>query len=51
MKGEVEKVWNNETSDGRKYQVLQVNGVRYSLRMGLLLPSGNRAAEAEDMGD
>ena len=31
MKGEVEKVWNNETSDGRKYQVLQVNGVRYSL--------------------
>jgi len=31
MKGEVEKVWNNETSDGRKYHVLQVNGERYSL--------------------
>lgn len=31
MKGEVEKIWNNETSDGRKYQVLQANGERYSL--------------------
>ena len=31
MKGEVEKIWNNETSDGRKYQVFQINGERYSL--------------------
>lgn len=31
MKGEVEKVWKNETSDGRKYEVLQIQGVRYSL--------------------
>jgi len=31
MKGEVEKVWKNETSDGRKYEVLQIGGQRYSL--------------------
>ena len=31
MKGEVEKVWKNETADGRKYEVLQIGGVRYSL--------------------
>ena len=31
MKGEVEKVWKNETQDGRRYEVLQINGDRYSL--------------------
>jgi hypothetical protein len=31
MKGEVEKVWKNETSDGRKYEVFQIGGQRYSL--------------------
>jgi len=31
MKGEIEKIWKNETSDGRKYNVLQINGERYSL--------------------
>jgi len=31
MKGEVEKVWKNETEDGRRYEVLQINGERYSL--------------------
>jgi len=31
MKGEVEKVWKNETADGRKYEVLQIDGERYSL--------------------
>jgi len=31
MKGEVEKVWKNETQDGRKYEVLQINGERYSI--------------------
>jgi len=31
MKGQVEKVWNNETLDGRQYKVLQINGERYSL--------------------
>jgi len=31
MKGEVEKVWKNETVDGRKYEVFQINGERYSL--------------------
>jgi len=31
MKGEVEKVWKNETQDGRRYEVLQINGERYSL--------------------
>ena len=31
MKGEIEKVWKNETADGRKYEVLQINGARYSL--------------------
>lgn len=31
MKGEVEKVWKNETADGRKYEVLQIGGQRYSL--------------------
>jgi len=31
MKGEVEKVWDNETLDGRRYQVLQINGERYSV--------------------
>ena len=31
MKGEVEKVWKNETEDGRKYEVFQINGERYSL--------------------
>lgn len=31
MKGEVEKVWENETKDGRRYNVLQINGERYSL--------------------
>lgn len=31
MKGEVEKIWKNETEDGRKYEVLQINGERYSL--------------------
>ena len=31
MKGEVEKVWKNETSDGRRYEVIQINGERYSL--------------------
>jgi len=31
MKGEVEKVWKNQTEDGRNYEVLQINGERYSL--------------------
>jgi len=31
MKGEVEKVWKNETADGRRYEVFQINGERYSL--------------------
>lgn len=31
MKGEVEKVWKNKTDDGRKYEVLQIGGERYSL--------------------
>jgi len=31
MKGEVEKIWKNETADGRKYEVFQINGERYSL--------------------
>ena len=31
MKGEVEKVWKNETADGTKYEVFQINGERYSL--------------------
>jgi len=31
MKGEVEKVWKNETEDGRKYEVFQIGGERYSL--------------------
>lgn len=31
MKGKVEKVWRNETTDGRRYDVLQVNGENYSV--------------------
>jgi len=31
MKGEIEKIWNNQTSDGRRYNVLQIGGERYSL--------------------
>jgi hypothetical protein len=31
MKGEIEKIWKNETSDGRRYDVLQIAGGRYSL--------------------
>lgn len=31
MKGEVEKVWKNKTEDGRKYEVFQIGGDRYSL--------------------
>ena len=31
MKGEVEKKWKNETTDGRKYEVFQINRERYSL--------------------
>jgi len=31
MKGEVEKIWKNETADGRKYEVFQIEGERYSL--------------------
>ena len=31
MKGEVEKVWKNETEDGKRYEVFQINGERYSL--------------------
>lgn len=31
MKGEVEKVWKNETEDGRRYEVFQIGGDRYSL--------------------
>ena len=31
MKGEVEKVWKNETADGRKYEVLHIGGERYSI--------------------
>lgn len=31
MKGEVEKVWKNETADGKRYEVFQINGERYSL--------------------
>jgi len=31
MKGEVEKVWRNEAQDGRRYEVLQISGQRYSL--------------------
>jgi hypothetical protein len=31
MKGEVEKVWKNETENGRKYEVFLIGGERYSL--------------------
>lgn len=31
MKGEIEKIWKNKTPDGRRYDVLQIGGVRYSL--------------------
>jgi hypothetical protein len=31
MKGEIEKIWKSQTSDGRRYNVLQINGERYSL--------------------
>ena len=31
MKGEIEKIWKNETADGRRYNVLQIGGERYSL--------------------
>lgn len=31
MKGEVEKVWRRQTSDGRRFDVVQVNGERYSI--------------------
>ena len=31
MKGEVEKVWKNKTEDGRRYEVFQIGGERYSL--------------------
>ncbi len=31
MKGEVEKLWKNETEDGRRYEVFQIGGERYSL--------------------
>ena len=31
MKGEIEKIWKNNTSDGRRYNVLQIGGERYSL--------------------
>jgi len=31
MKGEIEKIWRNNTADGRKYSVLQIGGERYSL--------------------
>jgi hypothetical protein len=31
VKGEIEKIWKNETADGRKYEVLQIGGERYSL--------------------
>jgi len=24
MKGEIEKIWKNQTSDGRRYNVLQI---------------------------
>jgi hypothetical protein len=34
MKGEIEKIWKNETPDGRKYNVLQIGGERYSLWEG-----------------
>jgi hypothetical protein len=34
MKGEIEKIWKNQTPDGRKYNVLQIAGVRYSLWEG-----------------
>ncbi len=34
MKGEIEKIWKNATADGRKYNVLQIGGVRYSLWEG-----------------
>jgi len=31
MKGEIEKIWKNQTSDGRRYNILQIGGERYSL--------------------
>ena len=31
MKGEIEKIWKNQTADGRRYDVLQIGGERYSL--------------------
>jgi hypothetical protein len=31
VKGEIEKIWKNETADGRRYEVLQIGGERYSL--------------------
>jgi len=34
MKGEIEKIWKNQTTDGRRYNVLQIGGERYSLWEG-----------------
>jgi len=31
MRGEIEKIWKNNTSDGRRYNVLQIGGERYPL--------------------
>ena len=34
MKGDIEKIWKNQTPDGRRYNVLQIGGERYSLWEG-----------------
>jgi hypothetical protein len=34
MKGEIEKIWKNQTADGRRYNVIQIGGERYSLWEG-----------------
>jgi hypothetical protein len=31
MKGKIDKIWQNETADGRRYDVLQIGGEKYSL--------------------
>ena len=31
MKGKIDKIWENESKDGKKYWVLSINGKRYSV--------------------
>lgn len=55
MKGEVWKVWKNETEDGRKYEVLRINGERYSLwdenYLGQILEGQTLEFDYKESGD